>query len=47
MGLGSSQEDVQKNLAELGGEGQESSVQLDLSQQLKQMAASMNGRKAQ
>ena len=45
-GLSTTQEDSQKSLTEIGGEGQESTVQLDLSQQLKQMAASMNGRKA-
>ena len=42
QGLASSQEDTQKELKEIGGEGQEAVVQLDLSQQLKQMAASMN-----
>lgn len=48
LGLSGAQEGKQKQLAELGGEGQEAEVQLDLSQQLKQMAASMNAnRKAQ
>lgn len=46
QGLALSQEDKQKQLNELGGEGQQSEVQLDLSQQLKKMAASMNNRKA-
>ena len=45
-GLTSSQEATQEQLKEIGGEGQEAEVQLDLAQQLKQMAASMNGRKA-
>ncbi len=42
QGLASSQEGKQKELKELGGEGQEAVVQLDLAQQLKQMAATMN-----
>lgn len=45
QGLAASAEVKQMSLQELGGEGQEAETQLDLSQQLKQMAASMNGRR--
>lgn len=41
QGLASSQEDTQKQLQEIGGEGQEAQAQLDLAGQFKQMAASM------
>lgn len=48
LGLTNSQEDSQKQLEEIGGEGQEAQAQLDLAGQFKQMAASMNAnRKAQ
>lgn len=40
------QETTQENLKEHGGEGQESLVQLDLSQQFKKTAETMNSRKA-
>lgn len=42
LGLAGSQADKAEMLNEIGGEGDTSEVQLDLSQQLKQMAASMN-----
>lgn len=46
QGLLATTEARQAQLAEVGGEGDTSEVQLDLSQQLKQMAATMYGRKA-